>query len=261
MNSHTDSACLKDSRREKLLNMFNALKRKQLDDRRSEDKEPSVFEETAEDYNTDSYAPVSIQLKHLHRKFAESMDLSLPDNAIPMTGEIAERMLKDFFSCFKKAFENWQASGNGKENKSNSGEKIRLLLKGTDYEQNELAKMSDNDTAIKYVDDDRYKFCDNNLAVAYLWGYLELINLTKFAVQNCRDIGLVSGKATSSARTVKKKKNRSSTRDSDLQALITDLPDMMQKSFASMMDADRKDKKLIQYEDQLRKATVLRNMW
>ena len=84
------------------MNMFNALKRKQLDDRRSEDKEPSVFEETAEDYNTDSYAPVSIQLKHLHRKFAESMDLSLPDNAIPMTGEIAERMLKDFFLASRR---------------------------------------------------------------------------------------------------------------------------------------------------------------
>jgi len=76
--------------------------------------------------------------------------------------------------------------GQGKE-----GETIHLLIDGTDYKD---TSVENDEVAIRYCDDDRYKFCDNNLATAYLWGYIELIGLTTFVNNNIKKIALASDK-------------------------------------------------------------------
>ncbi len=237
--------------------MFDALKRKQLDDRRSADRDASIFHEVSEQCNNLEWAPVSIKFQKLHRKFSEDIDLSLPDDAIPMSSENAEQIIRDMMSKYKKGFEGWRASGNGQEGLAVDGTKIRLLLNGTDYEH------IDNTATVHYVDDDRFKFCDNNLSVAYLWGYLELIDLTTFVVQNIKRIGLVSGQDVASARSAKTKSLRSSRNKNaeSIQILLDQLPTVMEKAFASMVDTSSDEKRLIQCEDQLRKAVALYNTW
>ena len=85
--------------------MFDALKRKQLDDRRSADRDASIFDEVSEECNDSNWAPVSIKFPKLHRKFSEDIDLSLPEDAIPMSSENAEQIIRDMMSKYKKGFE------------------------------------------------------------------------------------------------------------------------------------------------------------
>ena len=57
--------------------------------------------------------------------------------------------------------------GQGKE-----GDTICLLINGTDYKDIMDSSIENDDIAIKYCDDDHYKFCNNSLATAYLWDML-----------------------------------------------------------------------------------------
>ncbi len=71
-------------------------------------------------------------------------------------------------------------------------------MKGTSYEADCVLGASEDDdedgVRIKWADNDCWKFCHENLVLAYLWGYLEEIHLTTFATQNIERIGLVDGK-------------------------------------------------------------------
>ena len=152
----------RDSRRDKLQRMYDSLSRKQLDDRNSEDN-VDLWEEVCKDYNSESYYPTSFIFPKLHSKFRLPISLPLPDHFVPMNSENAKRVIKDLNDKFKKANKNWKASGNGKDDKAEEGQVVRLLLKGTDY--GHVAE--EPNTTIKYVDDDRFNFCNNDLTTAY----------------------------------------------------------------------------------------------
>ena len=190
------------------------------------------------------------------------MDLSLADNATVLTGDMVKKILQDLFARYKKAFAGWKASGNGKMGQGKEGESIRLLINGTDYMDTRKSSIENDDIAIKYCDDDRYKFCDNSLATAYLWGYVELIGLTTFVNNNIEKIALASDKKMHSATASGiNKSNRTKRHDALETALVEKLPGVLEKAFKSMFAKDDNKKDLIQFEDQFRKACVLYNHW
>ena len=122
--------------------MFDSLKRLEIDGRNSVDREDTIWEEIADDCNDPTYAPVSITFAKLHTMFRIAMDLSLWDDwdeeKDAITPEAARKIIKDLFARFKKAFNHWKASGNGKAAKAaEGGEEIRLLINGTDYAEDE----------------------------------------------------------------------------------------------------------------------------
>jgi len=100
------------------------------------------------------------------------------------------------FARYKKAFAGWKASGNGKMGPGKEGETICLIINGTDYKD---TSVENDDIVIKYYDGNRYKFCDNSLATAYLWGYVDLVGLTTFVNNNIEQIALASDKKMYSA--------------------------------------------------------------
>ena len=115
------SAFLRECRRDKLQKLYDSLSRKQLDDRNSENR-VDLWQETCDDYNDETYAPVSYTFPDLHSKFSIAIELSLPDNAVPMIPESAKRLIKDMNGRFKKGNTGWKASGNGKESKGSDEE-------------------------------------------------------------------------------------------------------------------------------------------
>ena len=87
-----------------------------------------------------------------------------------MTAETTKKLVKDMLAKFRKSMLNWQGSGNGAMGQADDDDTIRLIIKGTKYTQQ---YKDDDEVTIRYVDDDRFKYCINNLSVAYLWAVLE----------------------------------------------------------------------------------------
>ena len=163
--------------------MYDSLSRKQLDERNSEDNVDS-WEEVCEDYNSESYSPTSYTFPKLHSKFRLPISLPRPEHFVPMSPETAKGVIKDLSSKFKKANTYWKASGNGKDDEAEEGQVVRLLLKGTDY--GDMAE--EPNITIKYVDNDRFDFCNDDLTTAYFWGFVELIGLSQFCMQDIASI-------------------------------------------------------------------------
>ncbi len=212
----------------------------------------------------------------MHPKFSQSIDLSLPKDAEQMDAVTVEKYLKDLMARYKKADSGWRGSGNGKNGKAKRGESVRLMrVNGTNYNllnrdkglQEEEKKEEDEyenegeetDATILYVDDDRWKFCLDDLAVAYFWAMVELHELSTFVTQNVEKIGFSSdGDNVSSARTrgSAATKARQSQRDKHLESMINKLPKMMENALKSFMP-DPMMKELRQVEDQYRKSLAL----
>jgi len=229
-----------------------------IDSRNSEDRELNIWEEAAHQYNDSSFAPVSLLLSDLHTKFAVAMDLSLPERAQKMTPEQAKKLAKDLFAKLKKAIEHWQGSGNGQDGQAEDGEKIRLSIKGTTYNISAEDQDDDEDVIIKHVDDDRFKFCGGNLVLAYIWGYLETIGLTTFAVQSAKAVGLISGESVASARGGGRTKTRTKAPRGieAIESMYKMLPEIMQEAMKPFA-VDEKKRELMQVEDQHRKSLAL----
>jgi hypothetical protein len=100
------------------------------------------------------------------------MNLSLPNDAEDMSADKAKAIMKNLWGKYKKAVSGWHASGNSQEGKAREGEKIILHINGTTYKPT-AKEHEDESTQIKYVDDDRLKFCVGDLSTAYLWGMVE----------------------------------------------------------------------------------------
>ena len=107
----------RDSRRAKLQCMYDSLSRKQLDDHNSEGS-VDLWQEVCDDYNSETYAPMSFTFPDLHSKFRIAISLALPDNAMPMNPENGQRVIKDLNGKFKKGNTSWKASGNDKKDEA-----------------------------------------------------------------------------------------------------------------------------------------------
>jgi len=174
------------------------------------------------------------------------MDLSLAENATVLTSDMVKKILQDLFARYEKAFAGWKASGNGKMDQGKEGETICLLTEGTGYKD---TSFENDEVAIRYCDDDRYKFCDNNLATAYLWGYIELIGLTTFVNNNIEKFALSSNKQMPSAAASGVPKSNCKMRHDALEsALVEQLPDVLEKAFKSLFEKDVSKKDLIQFK-------------
>ena len=108
---HLDPAFFRDCRRDKLQRMYDSLSRKQLDDRNSSENHVDLWQEVCDDYNLQTYAPMSCTFPDLHSKFRIPIELVLPDNAVPMVPENAKRLIRDMNGRFKKGNTGWRASG------------------------------------------------------------------------------------------------------------------------------------------------------
>ena len=49
---------------------------------------------------------------------------------------------------------------------------------------------------VKYVEDDKFQYCKNRIAVAFFWAMCELTDLTAHAAQSISKIGMNSQKRT-----------------------------------------------------------------
>ena len=237
--------------------MYDSLSRKQLDDRNSSENHVDLWQEVCDDYNLQTYAPMSCTFPDLHSKFRIPIELVLPDNAVPMAPENAKRLIRDMNGRFKKGNTGWRASGNGKESKGKDGEVVRLLLNGTDYIEGQGEASTERDVVIKYVDDDRYGFCNDDLGTAYFWGYVEMVGLTDFALQNVEAIGLIGGKVNSARDGLSKLSRDRQNHRSSIETAIADLPRTMQRSLATFLDKDTGRKEMSRREDHYRKANAL----
>lgn len=267
-------AWLDDTNRDTLVKQFDSMTRSQLDSRNSADRDLTIFERTVHLYNNPNWKPTSFAFPDLHEKFNIPMNLSLPEDADQLTPENAKKQLCDLLSQYKKSDANWRQSGNGKGNKATSGQRVRVRLTGTQYTADPIQGASDEDPVeeysdeddtveIQFVNDDRWDFCNSNLALAYLFGLLEEFRLGVFAVQNIERIALVGGKPAS-ARTpglpTTTPRGASSTtrrgrKDTIDQTINTHMEGL--RNMFSEMNTSRSGKNvLIQYEEQLRKASV-----
>jgi hypothetical protein len=234
------------------------LKRKGVDSRNSKDREPDIWEETANECNDDDWAPKSFVFSKLHSKFAVSIDLSKPKGARNMTAETTKKLVKDMLAKFRKSMLNWQGSGNGAMGQADDDDTIRLSIKGTKYTQQ---YKDDDEVTIRYVDDDRFKYCVNNLSVAYLWAVLEMICLTSFALQSAKAVGLVSGEEVSSARgggSLGKRSGGQQKGQQLLESIMNTFPEMMSEALSAVMP-NEDENLLLKYEDQYRKSFALMN--
>ena len=138
---------------------------------------------------------------------------------------------------------------------------VHLLIRGTEYKE---TSEDTGEVTIKHCDDDRYRFCNDDLATAYFWGCVEMIGLATFAMQNIQTIGLVpeegvgsaraAGRATVSANMTDRQKHRDT-----IEQAIASLPEAMEKSMGTFLDKDHQAKELNQAEDHHRKANALFN--
>ena len=76
---------------------------------------------------------------------------------------------KDLQALFKKGHIEWTSSGNGKMAEVTGGNTIKLLIKGTKYDEVNKEEGDEGELIIKHCDDDHFKFCDSNLGIAYFW--------------------------------------------------------------------------------------------
>jgi hypothetical protein len=161
----------------------------------------------------------------------------------------------------KTAVSGWCASGNGKEGKAREGEKIILLINGTTYNLEPTADDHDESTLIKYVDDDRLKFCAGNLSMAYLWGMVKEAGLTSFCMQNLGIFALENGRAESA----KGGGRKAFTLKKDLIAQsIGAVPGQVQQIMNSFERTQQKlnnEKMILRCEEHLRQAVQLKYAW
>ena len=97
LNVCLPSAFLCDSRRDKLRTMYNSLKRKGIDERNSDTRELTIWQECCDDYNDSSWEPNSIEFPELHSKLSVSVSLSLQYTAKEMLPEMAMKVIKGSF--------------------------------------------------------------------------------------------------------------------------------------------------------------------
>jgi hypothetical protein len=103
----------------------------------------------------------------------------------------------------------------------------------------------DEDVEFIFLDDDRFDFCGNNLAVAYWWASADHMGHTEYISQNCTEVGLDMNniQATSKQRVkltaTKKKKSENSELISGLSKDIKKVMSMMTAELASPFDANR----------------------
>jgi hypothetical protein len=262
-------AWLHETNRDTLIKQFDAMKRTELDARNSADRPLDIFERTVNVYNDREWVPTSFSFPDLHSDFRTSMNLSLTDDAAPLTAEDAKNILGDLLSIWKRCDSKWRQSGNGKGNLVQAGQQqtVRVRLRGTAYSTVGIAGAStidDDEVVIRMMDDDRWAFCDRNIAVAYLWGMLEELGLSLFATQNCERIGLVNGQPAS-ARNTQESNNNTATRRRDNHAAIEqtmrELPKMMQDCLSGLFSKKNSTDLLVSYNDQLRKERSHNANW
>ena len=242
-------ALFEDSRRPLLQRMYDSLSRKQLDDRNSGDS-VGLWEQVCEDYNSETYSPTSYTFPELHSKFRRPILLPRPAHMEPMSPENAKRVMKDLISKFKKANTNWKASGNGKDDEAEDGQVVRLLLKGTEYP--DMAE--DANTTIKYVDDDRFHFCSDDLPTAYFWGLVEMIDLTSFCMQDVASVGLVDGGVGSARAVLSRGSSARRQHRESLERAIRDLPRSMERSMSAFLNRESSEKRMSEREEHCRRA-------
>jgi len=184
------SATFADKNRDAFIRQFDTPSREELDGRNSADSAPDIWTIVSNDYNDPLFAPTSELFIDLHQSFTQGMDLSLHSNEELMTPENAKKHVKNVWSLYKRASTNWSASGNGKDGRASKP--YRFV--NTNYDDDE--DLGD----IEFVDDDRWKFCQNNIAVAYFWGVVEKLRLSSFCLQNLQQFGMESGVPPQSAR-------------------------------------------------------------
>ena len=241
--------------------MYDSLKRKGIDERNSDTRELTIWQECCDDYNDSSWAPNSIEFPELHSKLSVSMCLSLQDTAKEMLPEMAMKIIKDLQALFKKGYIGWTASGNGKMAAGTDGDTMKLLVKGTKYDEGNKEEEDEGELIIYHCDDDRFKFCDSDLGTAYFWAYIEMIGLTTFSMQNIGKLGLADGVGSALARTgVRAESGRCQDQRNAIQKAIVDLPSMMENSMNIFMNKDAELKKLNQAEEHYRRSLALLNL-
>jgi hypothetical protein len=253
-------ALLHEDHRDKLVKMFDCLTRKEIDGRNSVDKEDGLWEFVSNMYNNPSWVPRSHVFSEL--QFCQAMNLSLSSDADEMTADKAQTIMKNLCGKYKKAVSGWRASGNGKEGKAQEGEKIILLINGTTYNLEPTADDHDESTLIKYVDDDRLKFCAGDLSTAYFWGMVEEAGLTSFCMQNLGVFALENGRADS-AKGRGGRKALTSKKDSIAQS-IGAVPRQVQQIMNSFERTQQKlndEKMILRCEEHLRQAVQLKYAW
>ena len=170
---------------------------------------------------------MSLVLRRLHSKFNVSFALALPTDAVRLDAEQGKNIISDLLSKLKKADAGWRKSGNGKGNQTEGRKVVRVRLRGTPYAMEQISGASEEDeedgVQIEWADDDRWKFCGDNLPLAYLWGYLEEIHLTTFATQNVERIGLVDGKVGRARAVNGRARNSRKKRDTVFETSINNL--------------------------------------
>ena len=248
-------ALLHEDHRDKLVRMFDCLTRKEIDGRNSLDKDDGIWECVSKLYNNPTWVPRSHVFSEL--QFCQEMNLSLPNDAEDMSADKAKAIVKNLWGKYKKAVSGWRASGNGQEGKAREGEKIILHINGTTYKPT-AEEHEDESTQIKYVDDDRLKFCVGDLSTAYLWGMVEEAGLSSFCMQNLGIFALENGRAESAKGGGRKAS--SSKRDSIAQT-IGAIPRQVQQIMNSFDMTQQKlndEKMILRCEDHLRQAKQLK---
>jgi hypothetical protein len=172
------------------------------------------------------------------------------------TGDHKESLGED-----KKSVLCWRASGDGKEGKAREEKKILLIIKGTIYNLEPTPKETDESTPIKYVDDDRLKFCAGDISTAYLWGVVEQNGLSSFCMQNLGIFAVENGKAVSAKGGGWKV---SSYKKDSIAHSIGAVPGQghqIMNSFEMTQQKLNNEKMILRCEDHLRQAMQLKNAW
>ena len=247
------SALFEDKNRDAFLRQFDTPSREELDGRNSEDSAPDIWTLVSDDYNNPVFAPTSTIFIDLHQQFTQSMDLSLQQNEELMTPENAKKLMKNVWSLYKRASTNWSASGNGKEGRASNTQRFS----NTNYDDDDEEDLGE----IEYLDDDRWIFCNGNIAVAYFWGVVEKLRLSSFCLQNLQKFGLESGVPPQSARdsraTTGKKKDS-----------LMNILEMIPQRMSDIMSEDRRFRQAESRKDErrhcehmLNQAIKLKNEW
>jgi hypothetical protein len=237
------SATLADINRDAFIRQFNTPSREALDGRNSEDSAPDIWTLASKIYNEPLFAPTSEIFIGLHQSFTQGMDLSLQSNEALMTPENAKKYVKNVWSLYKRAYSNWSASGNGKDGRASNPHRFIDTVYDVDEE---------DPGDIEYINDDRWKFCEGNIALAYFWGVIEKLGLTSFCLQNLQKFGMESGVPTQSARdsmrTTGKKKD-------SLVNILESFPERMK----DIMDEDRRYRESESRKDERRHLEIMLN--
>jgi len=194
-------AMCEDRVRDKMLAVYQSKSRSELDGRNSEDAALTYYEEVAELYNDEEWVAITPVMKGAHVELNKSM--TLPFEGSPIDAETVKVRVRDLRSRFNQAVGNWRASGNGKGNFNDPrgvGTKI-VRFNDIAYEDDLAEHGEDEEKEVMFVDDDRFQYCGNRLALLFFWGMLDLCGLVIFIQQHCKKCGVSSDKdATSSTR-------------------------------------------------------------